>query len=579
MSMGFHRAGGARRSDHATRSSTAGGACAASDDESDDDATVDVRSGVRAWFDDQVSWLSSSLVHSIALMVLSLIPLLPHDRAFVTAVTAEVPPPEEPITFDSGPVSGDFIGGELPQTPDDLPALPQLSVSNELQRQIVDIGPDDHVRRDRPESIDGNGSWWPPGKSGPQNEPNGSFRNRPGPGGDFNAVTGPSKDSETAVTAALAWLAAHQLPDGSWSFDHRDGACNGRCKNPGQFKEAKNAATGLALLTFLGAGETHLQGKYQQTVEKGLRYLLATQKIAGKTGSWHEKIGNSGNYSHSIATLAVCETLEMSRIPMRRPTKSPSEMTEEERRRWKEEREQAKRRPADAIDTKRLAAASQAAIDYLVEGQNSAGGWRYNNGQAGDTSVVGWVLMAMKSAYLAKVPFSKNSVAGASKFLDSVQEGDYGSIYHYMPDKTRPEDAIRATTAIGLLCRMYLGWDRNHPGIVEGVAQLGRWRPSTGNTTDMYYNYYATQVMHHYGGQPWRDWNRAMRDYLVKTQAKAGHERGSWRFTGDHGGTAGGRLYFTTLAAMTLEVYYRYLPIYKEKSVEDDLQGSQLSPR
>jgi hypothetical protein len=85
----------------------------------------------------------------------------------------------------------------------------------------------------------------------------------------------------------------------------------------------------------------------------------------------------------------------------------------------------------------------------------------------------------------------------------------------------------------------------------------------------MYYNYYATQVMFHYGGEPWKKWNNTLRDRLVAAQAKEGHARGSWHFTGDHGAASGGRLYSTTLAAMTLEVYYRYMPIYKSKSIED----------
>ena len=55
-------------------------------------------------------------------------------------------------------------------------------------------------------------------------------------------------------------------------------------------------------------------------------------------------------------------------------------------------------------------------------------------------------------------------------------------------------------------------------------------------------------------------------------QAKEGHARGSWHFNGDHGAASGGRLYSTALAAMTLEVYYRYMPIYKSKSIEDRIE-------
>jgi hypothetical protein len=87
----------------------------------------------------------------------------------------------------------------------------------------------------------------------------------------------------------------------------------------------------------------------------------------------------------------------------------------------------------------------------------------------------------------------------------------------------------------------------------------------------MYYNYYATQVMRHYGGDPWKVWNVAMREYLVRSQKQLGHEKGSWYFEGGgHAGSAGGRLYATSMATMILEVYYRHLPIYKKQASEED---------
>jgi hypothetical protein len=86
---------------------------------------------------------------------------------------------------------------------------------------------------------------------------------------------------------------------------------------------------------------------------------------------------------------------------------------------------------------------------------------------------------------------------------------------------------------------------------------LGRLGPSR---DDLYYDYYATQVMHHWGGEPWNTWNGQLRDYLIRTQATQGHESGSWNFLGGQA-ARGGRLYNTAMAIMTLEVYYRYLPI------------------
>jgi hypothetical protein len=83
---------------------------------------------------------------------------------------------------------------------------------------------------------------------------------------------------------------------------------------------------------------------------------------------------------------------------------------------------------------------------------------------------------------------------------------------------------------------------------------------------DIYYWYYATQVMHNLPGYEWDTWNRKMRKVLIETQATKGCAAGSWDPelpSKDHHGTAGGRIMMTSLSCLTLEVYYRYLPLYK----------------
>ncbi|MEK6234070.1 MAG: hypothetical protein N2C14_05110 [Planctomycetales bacterium] len=116
---------------------------------------------------------------------------------------------------------------------------------------------------------------------------------------------------------------------------------------------------------------------------------------------------------------------------------------------------------------------------------------------------------------------------------------------------------------------MYMGSKKSEPGIIEGAKYISNTGPVKNN---MYFNYYATQVMHHYGGDEWTKWNNVMRDHLVNTQVKKGapqQDKGSWSPTGGHA-KKGGRLYETSMSVMTLEVYYRYQPLYKEQPVEDD---------
>jgi hypothetical protein len=218
---------------------------------------------------------------------------------------------------------------------------------------------------------------------------------------------------------------------------------------------------------------------------------------------------------------------------------------------------------------KGLMGPAQLSINHIVYAQDPVGGgWRYAPRTPGDTSVVGWQLMALKSGHMAYLQVPPGTIQGAIKFLDSVS-AESGSKYGY----TGPGGG-QATTAIGLLCRMYLGWKKDHPGIERGVEYLSQIGPSKGN---MYYNYYATQVMRHYGGDPgaegndkWDKWNKEMRDWLVNTQDMNGHQKGSWHMRGDHGSERGGRIYCTSMATMILEVYYRHMPIYGKQAAEDE---------
>ena len=134
---------------------------------------------------------------------------------------------------------------------------------------------------------------------------------------------------------------------------------------------------------------------------------------------------------------------------------------------------------------------------------------------------------------------------------------------------TGPTTKMRpGTTAVGLLSRMYLGWGKTHAGIQKGVQHLMTHGVSK---SDVYYNYYAAQVLRHYGGADWESFNTQMRDFLVSTQVESGPAGGSWIIGGSgHANEAGGRLYMTAMATMILEVYYRHMPLYNDTAAEDD---------
>ncbi|MHB0954762.1 MAG: prenyltransferase/squalene oxidase repeat-containing protein [Pirellulaceae bacterium] len=333
---------------------------------------------------------------------------------------------------------------------------------------------------------------------------------------------GGSEGSEASVAAALNWLSLHQERDGGWNIDHTRGPCKGQCSHPGMVPPSRNAATAMAILPFLGAGQTHKEGRYKETVQRGLAFLVQNMKVGNGMGDLSDSGGRL--YSHGMASIALCEAYAMTNDP-------------------------------------ELLQPAQFALNFIAYAQDPVGGgWRYEPKQAGDTSVVGWQLMALKSGHMGYLKVPRRTILGANKFLDFVQE-ENGAKYGYTVPGAGP-----ATTAVGLLCRMYLGWKRDEPGLQAGAAYLHQLGPSD----NMYYNYYATQVLRHYGGPYWDEWNDKLREDLIKAQDRKGHETGSWYFSRDPWAERGGRLYCTSMATMILEVYYRHLPIYGKQAAEED---------
>gem|GEM_PF-1404376 len=330
---------------------------------------------------------------------------------------------------------------------------------------------------------------------------------------------GGNANTEAGVVGGLDWLAAHQLADGGWSFNHGESLqCKGNCGNAGSVGECRTGATGLALLAFLGAGETHKSGKYRNRVEVGLNFLISQLKV--DTSARHGVLSQPGGtmYAHGIATMALCEAYAMTR-------------------------------------DRSLLQPAQLAVNYIVFAQDPVGGgWRYQSKQPGDTSISGWQLMTFKVAHNGYLTIPSNAITRAVTFLNSVQS-DNGARYGYTDPGAGP-----ATTASGLLCRIHLGWKKDHPAIERGVEFLSSTGPSLSNA---YFNYHSNQVLRHYGGEKWSRWNSQLSAQLLRSQDQVGHQRGSWYFSNDEYGKFGGRLFHTALSTMMLEVYYRQEEVFR----------------
>ncbi|HEX4147503.1 MAG TPA: hypothetical protein VHY20_00885 [Pirellulales bacterium] len=333
---------------------------------------------------------------------------------------------------------------------------------------------------------------------------------------------GGSALTEAAVKAALKWLADHQSADGRWDASllesGRESKTLGQDRR-GAGTEADMGMTGLALLTFLAAGHTHLAGQYQASVDRGLLFLVHNQSIDGNLGGRAEPYAFM--YCHAMAGLALSEACGMTGD-----------------RRWLE-------------PVKR-------GVTYTLLAQNrTTGGWRYRPQETGDTSQLGWQLMFLKSAELAGVAIPSGCRSGIERYLQTVASGRQGGLAAYRPGHA----ATHSMTAEALVCRLFLGHVTS-PANDEAADYLVGELPGDADV-NFYYWYYATLGLYQIHDARWRTWNQAVATQLVGRQSHDGDAAGSWDPDPVWGGY-GGRVYSTALATLCLEVYYRFLPLYVE---------------
>jgi hypothetical protein len=341
------------------------------------------------------------------------------------------------------------------------------------------------------------------------------------------------------VLAALEWLRVHQASDGSWDCDGfmaqcRQGACDG----------AGSAAhdvgvTGLALLAFLGAGATHAEGPYRETVKDGLQWLLGVQDEEGCFG---ERIGQGFLYDHACATLAMVEAYGMTQA---KPLRGPA----------------------------------QKAIRFILSAQNPYSAWRYAAPGDGDndTSVTGWMGMALKSAKLAGLTIDDQAFENALAWIDQMTDPVSGRTGYTdtggMPSRTSalvqrfPPRNSESMTAVGVLLRIFGGRTRQKDPFIDRGADLldaclPRWSSESGHI-DFYYWYYGTLAMFQVGGPRWARWNEAIQSAILAHQRVDASECawGSWDPL-DPWSASGGRVYATALNCLCMEVYYRYPRVF-----------------
>jgi len=404
---------------------------------------------------------------------------------------------------------------------------------------------------------------------------------------------GGTRESENAVERSLRWLAANQSPDGHWDAGDfgagQVGVDERGVDRKFAGREADTGVTALVILSFLGAGYTHEGGKYAVEVDRALDWLIQQQERDGNL------CGNAEHYArmycHGMATYALAEAYGMQQDTILDPiinpmlVKTPGDVfaaasamavgttTSQQgivllaasaiRRQMEADRIASSLRRVDDL---RLRSALSRAVSFTIGQQDpKSGGWRYRQLQEGDVSMFGWQMMSLKSAEIAGVFVPAKVRMRMNEFLNSVRQGKDGGLFGYRRNVAKggqdTEPVTPMMTAEALFCQQMLGYPQDSASSRESVAYLMRNTPRL-SELNYYYWYYGTLAMYQNGGRAWQDWNSVVREVLIAEQIKTGKNAGTWD-PNDEWGRYGGRLYSTALATLTLEVYYRFLPLYR----------------
>ena len=456
----------------------------------------------RGWLTSAPPLLASAIVHMLVMIVLGLWILAPDINKHIRVVLSTSEGEPQTDDLNNVDITDEPLEPLLPQALDDptLPELDEPPSTTDLPIPEFDApGITTNTAINRPDV-----SRMLAGRSAGMKQA-------------YLDLYGGTAATEAAVVEGLKWLARTQeRRNGRWKLQN------------GSESRNEAAATAMALLAYLGAGETDRRGAFQKNVERGFRALLKMQNSSGQIRT-DDAANNHTFYTHAIATIALCEMYALTG------------------------------------DAKYLGPAERA-VAFAIATQTKEGGWKYKPGKKADLSVTGWMMMALQSARMAGLEVPEKTLDGIEKYLDTTERsaGDY-----YVYENQDRAHTSPALDAVGLLGRQYFGAKRDDPTLLRALDRLLATQPmefAAGNRRnaghDVYYWYYVTQVAHHAGGERWKEWNDVMRVELPKHQTTDGRHKGSWNPDNDRWGFVGGRHSVTCLSLYMLEVYYRHLPLY-----------------
>lgn len=320
-----------------------------------------------------------------------------------------------------------------------------------------------------------------------------------------------------SIALALDWLARHQAPDGSWSSRRFSDVCRlNRCRGEGK-TEHSLGVTSLALLAFLGDGQTHRSGMHKESVRRSLQYLMGVQ-IA--SGSFQSRETKGRPFDNTLAALALCEAYGMTGG-------------------------RVFKRPA------------QSAVDFVcrVEIPALSGSEGFPSGPR-DATLTAWIAGLLRSAKMCELAVDEAAVRQTVRWADQLTDSQTGRAFA-SGAKDQVASRVVATTTSAWVRLCAKGRARETPALVAPLQSLEsnwpRWGVR-GGEVDLSYWYFGSHVLVNFQKSDSRGWRRALYDAVLPTQHRNPQrdEFGSWDPVGARSSELG-RVYATALTCLSLE--------------------------